>query len=222
MALSKSQLPRCNWCPSAAAAVSARAQLPPRAILSRRSSVAKRAADSVDTQPSNSTGGQDAAPLQVTRSNFAAALPAVKAALQDCQFFSFDCEMTGLFLQGQEDYVVDDVADRYAKTAAAAEQFLVLQFGLSAFMWTVGSYEVRSFNFHLFPMPYEDVDVRFMSQASSLAFLASQGFDFNKVWQQDGFKPDVVCRQGCYVKFRVGGSGHTAGCNLGFKHNRAV
>jgi poly(A)-specific ribonuclease len=91
--------------------------------------------------------------------------------------------MTGLFLQGQEDYVVDDVTDRYIKAAAAAEQFLVVQFGLSAFVWQPESsrYNVRSFNFHLFPSPQEDVDARFMCQASSLAFLASQGFDFNKV-----------------------------------------
>ncbi|WIA44176.1 hypothetical protein OEZ86_010505 [Tetradesmus obliquus] len=91
--------------------------------------------------------------------------------------------MTGLFLQGQEDYAVDDVTDRYIKAAAAAEQFLVVQFGLSAFVWRPesNSYNVRSFNFHLFPSPQEDVDARFMCQASSLAFLAGQGFDFNKM-----------------------------------------
>jgi poly(A)-specific ribonuclease len=124
-----------------------------------------------------------AAPLQVTRSNFTAVLPAVRQALQDCHFFAFDCEMTGLFLQGQDDYVVDDVTDRYVKAAAAAEQFLVVQFGLSAFVWRPesNSYNVRSFNFHLFPSPQEDVDARFLCQASSLAFLASHGFDFNKV-----------------------------------------
>lgn len=119
--------------------------------------------------------------LQVTRSNFAATLPAIKQALQDCQFFSFDCEMTGLFLPNQDDHLVDDVDDRYVRTAAAAEQFLVAQFGLSFFQWTSRGYEARSFNFHLFPSPDGDMDLRFMSQASALAFLASEGFDFNKV-----------------------------------------
>jgi poly(A)-specific ribonuclease len=63
----------------------------------------------------------------------------------------------------------------------------VTQFGLSAFIWRDGpggggggGYEARTFNFHLFPAPRGDFDLRFMSQASSLAFLASQGFDFNK------------------------------------------
>jgi hypothetical protein len=131
----------------------------------------------------DSAAAAAAAPLQVTRSNFTAVLPAVRQALQDCHFFAFDCEMTGLFLQGQDDYVVDDVTDRYVKAAAAAEQFLVVQFGLSAFVWQPesNSYNVRSFNFHLFPSRQEDVDLRFLCQASSLAFLASQGFDFNKV-----------------------------------------
>eukprot|EP00882_Tetradesmus_deserticola_P011672 GHRQ01012347.1.p1 GENE.GHRQ01012347.1~~GHRQ01012347.1.p1 ORF type:complete len:242 (+),score=61.91 GHRQ01012347.1:518-1243(+) len=148
---------------------------------SRSSSVAAKAAPGSRTPAG--TLDPAAVPLQVTRSNFTAVLPAVRQALQDCQFFSYDCEMTGLFLQGQDDYLVDDVTDRYIKAAAAAEQFRVVQFGLSAFVWRPesNSYSVRSFNFHLFPSPQEDLDARFMCQASSLAFLASQGFDFNKV-----------------------------------------
>jgi hypothetical protein len=146
--------------------------------------ISSTAVQALQSSSNNSSSeGAAAVPLQVTRSNFTAVLPAVRQALQDCQFFAFDCEMTGLFLQGQDDYIVDNVSDRYAKAAAAAEQFLVVQLGLSAFVWQPesNSYNVRSFNFHLFPSPQEDVDVRFMSQASSLAFLAGQGFDFNKV-----------------------------------------
>jgi hypothetical protein len=224
-------------------------------------------------------GAGDSAVLQVTRSNFRAALPAVRAALAECQFFAFDCEMTGLTLDGGEDKLIDDVHDRwgrragggglgvwsvegagwgdrsggarpaapprssivhgqrhdrpavfvarispsptlpppprrYERTAAAAEQFLITQFGLSAFIWrggdgdSVGSgvdgagraaaadgssgadgggsgggggWEARTFNFYVFPSPRGDFDLRFLSQASSIAFLASQGFDFNKV-----------------------------------------
>lgn len=70
---------------------------------------------------------------------------------------------------------------RYLKTAAAAESFLVTQMGLSLFTWTGSHYEARSFNFHLFPSPREEWDLRFSCQASSIAFLAAHGFDFNKV-----------------------------------------
>lgn len=144
---------------------------------SRRARTACAAADVSDTVITTELQS----PLQVTRRNFAATVPAIKEALQDCQFFSFDCEMTGLFLPGQDDHSVDDVDDRYVKAAAAAEQFLVAQFGLSFFKWCGNCYEARSFNFHLFPSPNGDTDLRFMSQSSALAFLAAEGFDFNKV-----------------------------------------
>jgi poly(A)-specific ribonuclease len=100
------------------------------------------------------------------------------------EFVAFDCEMTGLYLAGQEDYAVDDIEDRYLKAAAAAEAFTVTQLGLSVWAWddAAGCFEATSFNFTLFPAaaPPEH-DTRFLCQASSLAFLASQGFDFNRV-----------------------------------------
>jgi hypothetical protein len=89
--------------------------------------------------------------------------------------------MSGLYPPGCEDYLTDDVDDRYLKTAAAAEDFIVTQMGLSLFTWAGSHYEARSFNFHLFPSPSEELDLRFSCQASSLAFLAGHGFDFNKV-----------------------------------------
>lgn len=123
-------------------------------------------------------------PLQVTRANFAAGLAALEAVLARGEFVAFDCEMTGLYLAGQEDYAVDDIEDRYLKAAAAAEAFTVTQLGLSVWAWddAAGCFEATSFNFTLFPAaaPPEH-DTRFLCQASSLAFLASQGFDFNRV-----------------------------------------
>jgi hypothetical protein len=149
------------------------------------------------TDPATTTSGAVAAgpaaavatgstTLQVTRANFPEALAQVRAALSACQFFAFDCEMTGLTLDGQEDKLLDDVFDRHERTVAAAQQFLVCQLGVSAFVWRPdgsggGSYEARTFNFYAFPTPRGEFDPRFVCQASSLAFLASQGFDFNKV-----------------------------------------
>lgn len=51
-------------------------------------------------------------PLQVTRHNFHFALPVLRDALASCQFYSFDCEMSGLYPPGLEDYPSDDVDDR--------------------------------------------------------------------------------------------------------------
>lgn len=71
---------------------------------------------------------------------------------------------------------------RYRKLVYNAQQFLISQFGLSFFIWQpeTSSYVSKTFNFFIFPRPFQDFDRRFMCQASSLDFLASQGFDFNK------------------------------------------
>ena len=146
--------------------------------------------------------------LQVTKDNFLEVLPIVEQALKHCQFYAFDCEMTGLkhtyndsisyFADMQERYVqVRSLAEqphklmltRVAMTshckgfcsflqlqppspaactanfvavqcrcmlcsmqvAASAKDFLLCQFGLSAFCCRGVRYEAQTFNFHLFP-----------------------------------------------------------------------
>lgn len=39
-------------------------------------------------------------------------LPAVRRYLSACDFFAFDCEMTGLFLDGHNENYLDDMQDR--------------------------------------------------------------------------------------------------------------
>jgi hypothetical protein len=63
----------------------------------------------------------------VTRHNFAAVLPVVREALQSCDFFAIDCEMTGLFLEGGNGngggangrgaLFLDDIEDRYEEVS---------------------------------------------------------------------------------------------------------
>lgn len=52
---------------------------------------------------------------QITRANFKESLPAIQQALHDCQFFAFDCEMTGLNLQDSRQEYLDEIDDRYAQ-----------------------------------------------------------------------------------------------------------
>lgn len=118
--------------------------------------------------------------MEVTRHNFAEVLPLVKQALADCQFFSLDCEMTGLFLADKSGNYLDEIHDRYQEMLASSRAFVINQFGLSAFVWEDGAYRPRTFNFYLFPRPVEGVDKRFVCQSSSMDFLARCGFDFNK------------------------------------------
>ncbi|TNM85310.1 hypothetical protein fugu_007581 [Takifugu bimaculatus] len=64
--------------------------------------------------------------------------------------------------------------------------FLLFQFGLCTFKYdqTKSKYIIKPFNFYVFPKPFNRTspDKKFICQSSSIDFLASQGFDFNKVF----------------------------------------
>lgn len=53
--------------------------------------------------------------MQITKKNFESALPAVKEAIHECDFLSFDCEMTGLFLDDNTHTMLDNMPARYSK-----------------------------------------------------------------------------------------------------------
>ena len=65
---------------------------------------------------------------------------------------------------------------------ASVRAFTVLQYGVCTFSFDPDTrcWTVRPFNFWLFPDPKQGADGVFGCQASSLAFLADNGFDFNK------------------------------------------
>ena len=48
-----------------------------------------------------------------TRSMFDRALPHVERAIEQCHFYAFDLEMTGLHVSDQRESWVDDMEDRY-------------------------------------------------------------------------------------------------------------
>lgn len=121
---------------------------------------------------------------QGTRANFHAMLPSLREALQSCEFYSFDCEMTGLYLETTREDYLDDYDTRYEKAASGAEQFLITQFGISAFCWQDGQWNAKTFNFYVFPRVTDSFDRRFMCQASSIEFLTSHGFDFNRCFYE--------------------------------------
>jgi hypothetical protein len=51
--------------------------------------------------------------VQVTRNTFAKALPLVEKALEQCHFYSFDLEMTGLHVVDKREEYLDDIQERY-------------------------------------------------------------------------------------------------------------
>ena len=133
--------------------------------------------------------------MEVTKDNFAEALPTIVEALSTCSFYAFDCEMTGLFVsenrsgglaEGKPPAYLHDIEDRYEELAASSSSFVINQFGLSVFEATEGSegggdiYTAKTFNFYTFPRPFEEYAPRFLSEAGSLQFLSEHNFDFNK------------------------------------------
>ncbi|CAG5088781.1 Similar to PARN: Poly(A)-specific ribonuclease PARN (Bos taurus) [Cotesia congregata] len=124
--------------------------------------------------------------MEVTRSNFQQVLSELDQVLKDATFLAIDGEFTGLN-SGPDAKPFDTPSQYYQKLKSGSMDFLLVQFGLSAFTFDVqtNKYSQRSYNFYVFPRPFNRAapDCRFMCQASSIVFLASQGFDFNKLFR---------------------------------------
>ena len=127
--------------------------------------------------------------MDITRNNFEEYLPLVSEAVDKALFLSIDGEFSGINNGSYNTALFDSVEERYQKLCCNTTDFLLMQFGLSAFIWNQESskYEVEVFNFYIFPFhsPYfGSPDRVFSCQSSSVDFLIRQGFDFNKVFKE--------------------------------------
>eukprot|EP00976_Prorocentrum_cordatum_P089854 1187873-Prorocentrum_minimum.AAC.1 len=68
---------------------------------------------------SSEVGFGNSGPLgfQVTSANFELTLPLIREALDECTFWAFDTEFTGLSLSGQPTDSLDSLEERYEKNA---------------------------------------------------------------------------------------------------------
>lgn len=123
----------------------------------------------------------------VTKSNFASLLPSILHHIRDADFVTFDTELSGLTTSSQTRYFYyDEIGERYRKLRDSANNFGMLQIGLSAFKYkpSGGKYTSTTWSFHLFPaLGTSGNDFRrWTLQLSSIAFLRDNGFDFNKTF----------------------------------------
>lgn len=124
--------------------------------------------------------------MEVTSSNFQEVLLELDDVLENATFLGIDGEFTGLN-SGHDAGAFDTPAQYYSKLRARSMDFLLVQFGLSVFTFNTKTqkYNQRSYNFYVFPRPLNRAapDCRFMCQSSCISFLASTGFDFNKLFK---------------------------------------
>ncbi|XP_029169507.1 poly(A)-specific ribonuclease PARN-like [Nylanderia fulva] len=124
--------------------------------------------------------------MEVTCLNFLDVLSELESVIENATFLSIDGEFTGLN-SGPDAGPFDTPAQYYSKLRAGSMDFLLVQFGLSVFTYDsqTDKYSQRSYNFYVFPKPMnrQAPDCRFMCQTSSIAFLANQDFDFNKLFK---------------------------------------
>lgn len=124
--------------------------------------------------------------MDITAHNFKDSISEIEKAINEATFLTVDAEFTGLHVS-KTIHAFDTPEERYNKLRKGALDFMLIQFGLCTFKCNDASqrYEHKAFNFYVFPKPFKrnGPDVRFMCQSSSIDFLLSQGFDFNKLFR---------------------------------------
>uniref|UniRef100_A0A8C4I872 Poly(A)-specific ribonuclease PARN n=1 Tax=Dicentrarchus labrax TaxID=13489 RepID=A0A8C4I872_DICLA len=127
--------------------------------------------------------------MEVTRRNYKDSLNTVYSAIEEADFLAIDGEFSGISDGPNVSALtngLDTPEERYTKLKKHSMDFLLFQFGLCTFKYdqTKSKYIIKPFNFYVFPKPFNRTspDIKFICQSSSIDFLASQGFDFNKVF----------------------------------------
>ncbi|XP_026214857.1 poly(A)-specific ribonuclease PARN isoform X2 [Anabas testudineus] len=127
--------------------------------------------------------------MEVTRKNYKDCLNTVYSAIEEADFLAIDGEFSGISDGPNASALtngLDTPEERYTKLKKHSMDFLLFQFGLCTFKYdqTKSKYITKTFNFYIFPKPFNRTspDIKFICQSSSIDFLASQGFDFNKVF----------------------------------------
>ncbi|KAI8368604.1 ribonuclease H-like domain-containing protein [Choanephora cucurbitarum] len=125
--------------------------------------------------------------MEVLKSDFEAKLPLIEQALIEADFIAIDTEFTGLTTPDVQFQTTDDLNTRYHKLKHCVQEFTIIQYGVCAFKRTAtGDFEAKPFNFYIFGADTHDIQSRrvFSATPSSLSFLRSNKFDFNKLIEE--------------------------------------
>ncbi|BFZ17410.1 hypothetical protein BsWGS_20449 [Bradybaena similaris] len=127
--------------------------------------------------------------MEITKHTFNEQLETIIKDINESSFIAIDGEFTGLDATALgHASPFDTPEERYSKIRQECSDFLLIQFGLCAFIADEEKkrYVAKPYNFYIFPTPFSRhaPDRRFLCQSSSIDFLCSQGFDFNKLFRE--------------------------------------
>lgn len=124
--------------------------------------------------------------MKVTKLNFYEEYDKIVALINESQFVSFDCEMTGINVEGDEyRHKREDNADeRYLKMKHIASRFSLIQFGLCCYVLDKNDNKLKAypFVFYLFP---ENSNKDIIMSISAIDFLKKNNMDFQE-WIMNG------------------------------------
>lgn len=113
----------------------------------------------------------------INKYNYSQFINQIKAILLSSDIISIDLEFTGTrLIKDCPNLKYDSVEWRYIKSLVNNKQFYPLQIGICGVNFSKDTYSYSPFNFNIFPK-----DGNIMLDVSSIKFLSSNNFDFNKV-----------------------------------------
>ncbi|KAF9273753.1 hypothetical protein BGZ68_001241 [Mortierella alpina] len=145
--------------------------------------------------------------MEILRENFQRELPYIKEAIEECEFIAIDAEFSGLHTEPNKRTQQTTLDEGYEELRKSATQFLTVQIGITTFTFDPrnGTYLAKPFNFFIFPTTatgYSPQGRCFLTEASSLDFLAKNRFDFNK-WVYQGVHYMTKAEEEVYSRERT-------------------
>lgn len=127
--------------------------------------------------------------MDINKDTFDGQLEAIIEDINNSDFIAIDGEFTGLDKTATGHAMPFETPEkRYDHMRQHCSDFMLIQFGLCAFKADEEkmSYKAKPYNFDVFPTPFSQhaEDRTFLCQSSSIKFLRSHGFDFNKLFSE--------------------------------------
>ncbi|KAJ5295715.1 hypothetical protein PENANT_c001G06767 [Penicillium antarcticum] len=123
--------------------------------------------------------------MEVTSANFSEYLPFILHDISASCFVSLDFELSGVAFAPFIPTKPQTIQQRYEQTKAAAEQYQILQVGLTICHENqeTASYSLKPYNFNLNPIPHHESEVNrdWASSSRAMEFLLKHGFSMDSL-----------------------------------------